>query len=342
MFEPPVSTPDRADHRQRLVAELLIERVGERLLRRDGDAVAGVDAHRVDVLDRADDHDVVVAVAHHLELELAPADHGLLDEHLPDRARGEALGDHLPVLGLGPRDAAAGAAHGEAGPHDRREADLGQRPLRLAHRLDRGAARHPEARALHRRAEQLAVLGAADRVVVGADQLHAVPAERAVLGQLARQVERGAAAQGGQQRVRLLALDHLRHRARRERLDVGAGRELRVGHDRRRVRVDEDDLVALLEQHLAGLRARVVELGRLADDDRARAEDQDALDVVPTRQRAAPGTGRTDAARRAAPAPPRGGTGPWTPARRAARAPRRCGRRGSAAGARRPRSRCPT
>ena len=107
MFEPPVSTPDRADHRQRLVAQLLVERVGERLLRRDRDAVAGVHAHRVDVLDRADDHHVVVAVAHHLELELAPADHRLLDQHLPDRAGGEALGDHLAVLGLGPRDAAA-------------------------------------------------------------------------------------------------------------------------------------------------------------------------------------------------------------------------------------------
>ena len=65
--------------------------------------VARVDAHRVDVLDRADDHDVVVAVAHHLELELAPAEHRLLDQHLVDRARGEALGDDLPQLGLGPR-----------------------------------------------------------------------------------------------------------------------------------------------------------------------------------------------------------------------------------------------
>src|SRR4051812_26061203 len=46
-----------------------------------------------------------------------------------------------------------------------------------------------------------------------------------------------------------------------QRLDVGARGELRVGHDHRRVRVDEHDLVALLEQHLACLDARVVELG---------------------------------------------------------------------------------
>src|SRR5918997_861350 len=72
--------PDRADHGDRLVAELLVEPVAERLLGRDGHGVTRVHAHRVDVLDRADDHDVVRAVAHHLELELAPAEHRLVDQ----------------------------------------------------------------------------------------------------------------------------------------------------------------------------------------------------------------------------------------------------------------------
>src|ERR687894_827590 len=105
----------------------------------------------------------------------------------------------------------------------------------------------------------------------------------AVLGELAGEVERGAAAQRGQHRVRLLALDHLRNGGRQQRLDVSGRGELRVGHDRGRVRVDEDHLVALLEQHLAGLRARVVELGGLADHDRAGADHEDLLDVVSTR-----------------------------------------------------------
>ena len=54
-----------------------------------------------------------------------------------------------------------------------------------------------------------------------------------------------------------------------ERLDVGRVGELRVGHDRRRVRVGEDHPVALLAQHAAGLGAGVVELAGLPDDDRA-------------------------------------------------------------------------
>jgi hypothetical protein len=63
--------------------------------------------------------------------------------------------------------------------------------------------------------------------------------------------------------------------SRRERLDVGRIGHLRVGHDRRRVRVDQHDAVPLLAQRLAGLGAGVVELAGLADDDRPGADDQD-------------------------------------------------------------------
>ena len=95
-----------------------------------------------------------------------------------------------------------------------------------------------------------------DRARVGADQLHAVPLEHAALGERHRDVERRLAAHRRQQRVRPLALDHLLDELRRDRLDVGAVGELRIGHDRRRIRVHEDHLVALLSQRLGRLRAR--------------------------------------------------------------------------------------
>ena len=80
---------DLANDRDGGVAHHLVLAVGERHRRRHGDRVAGVHAHRIEVLDRADDHDVVVAVAHHLELELLPADDAPLDQHLVtgDRSR---------------------------------------------------------------------------------------------------------------------------------------------------------------------------------------------------------------------------------------------------------------
>ena len=65
-----------------------------------------------------------------------------------------------------------------------------------------------------------------------------------------------------------------------ERLDVGAVGELGIGHDGGRVRVDQHHLVALLLEGFAGLRAGVVELGRLADDDGAGADHEDLLNVI--------------------------------------------------------------
>ena len=92
-------------------------------------------------------------------------------------------------------------------------------------------------------------------------------------------VERGLAAQGGQHRVRPLPGDHLLQHVQGDRLDVGGVGELRVGHDRRRVGVDQADPDALLAEHPAGLGARVVELAGLPDDDRPGPDDQHRLQV---------------------------------------------------------------
>ena len=60
-----------------------------------------------------------------------------------------------------------------------------------------------------------------------------------------REVERGLPAERRQERVGPLARDDRLADLDGERLDVGALGQLRVGHDRGRVRVDQDDLEAL-------------------------------------------------------------------------------------------------
>ena len=114
--------------------------------------------------------------------------------------------------------------------------------------LDCGT-RRPRSRTASR--NSVAVLGAADHVDVGADQLDAELLEHARLGQLDREVERRLPAERRQQRVGALTPDHVGDALEVERLDVGAVGEAGVGHDRRRVRVDDDRPVAVLAQHLA-------------------------------------------------------------------------------------------
>ena len=126
---------DLAQHRQRGVAHDLVFLVGQGQRRRDGDGIAGMHAHRIEVLDRADDDAVVVFVADHLHLVLFPAEHGFLDQHFVGRRGVEAALDDVEKLFLVVGDAAAGAAHGEGGPDDRGQADFGQRHQRLAERV---------------------------------------------------------------------------------------------------------------------------------------------------------------------------------------------------------------
>ena len=137
--------------------------------------------------------------------------------------------------------------------------------------------------ARHGRLELLAILRPPDDVDRSADELDAEVVENPSFGEPDSQVERGLPAEGRQQRIRALALEDRGDALEVERLDVGPVREPRVGHDRRRIRVDDHRPVAVLSKHLERLAAGVVELARLADDDGAGADHADALEVAPRR-----------------------------------------------------------
>ena len=234
-------------------------------------------------------------------------------------------------VGLVVRDARTRATHRERRTHDHRvAAELVDAREDLVHRVADHRAGGLAADVGDDLLEQLAVLAALDRVDVGTDQLDVVLLQHAGLVQADRRVERGLAAERRQQRVGTLLGDDLLEDVRRDRLDVRRVGELRVGHDRGRVAVDQDHAQALGLEHAAGLGAGVVELAGLTDDDRAGADDHDALDVLTARHQrpppaaarrrrsalawtSAPRSGRTGTPNRAGRPPPPGGTARRTP-----------------------------
>ncbi len=222
MLQPPVATPTSRRIARPEVAHPLVLAVGQRHRRRDGDRVAGVHAHRVEVLDGADDDGVVVAVPHQLELVLLPAQHTLLDQHrgmhVPGRSesrtcgpssgrpegrlrRGQpAAGDPLEIVeGVG--HPGAEAAHRERRPDHHRQAEIGDRGAHLGHRVADRRPRHVPADGADHVLEDLPVLAAVDGRDVGADQLDPVLLQHPALVQRDRGVQRGLAAEGGQHRV---------------------------------------------------------------------------------------------------------------------------------------------
>ena len=269
-------------------AHALILKVGERLRRRHGDGVAGMHAHGVEVLDGAHDDAVAGVVTHDLHLVLFPTLDGLLDQHLVGGREFQALAHDGDELLVGVSDAAAGAAEGKARAQYAGIAHALGDGLGVGHAVGIARARDLQADLGHGLVKELAILTALDGGKVAADHLDAILVERTVLCQLDGGVQTGLAAQCGQQRVRALFLDYALDKLGGDGLDIGAVGKTRVGHDGRRVGVDQDDLKAILLEHLAGLGAGVVELTCLANNDGARTNDKDALDVSTFRHVSSP------------------------------------------------------
>ena len=236
-------------------------------------------AHGVHVLDGADDDAVARGVAHDLHLVFLPALQGLLYQDLRLGRELQALRGNAVQVSLGVGHAAAGAAQGEAGANDHGQANVVGNLARLVQRVGDARLRALEANLLHGLGKELAVLARLDGVQVAANDLHAVLVQHAGVAQGNGAVEGRLAAHVGKQRVRPLLLYYLGNGLGGDGLHVGAVRRLWVGHDGGGVGVDQHHLVALAAQGAAGLGAGIVKLAGLANDNGARADDEDLLDV---------------------------------------------------------------
>ena len=186
---------DGPQHGDADISHVLEFAIGERHRRCDRDRVAGVHTHRIDVLDRADHDHVVVAVAHQLELELLPPEDRLFDQHLVDRACGQAAQhDRAHLVGVG-CEAGAQSAHRVARPHDDPVADRRGELHRLVEGVANEGRRDLRPDAAHDVLEPLAILSPLDRLDVRPDQLDPISGQHSAAVQLDGQIQRGLAAQ---------------------------------------------------------------------------------------------------------------------------------------------------
>ena len=237
-------------------------------------------AHGIEVLDRADDDAVVRLVAHHLHFVFFPAQQRFLDQQFVGGGCFQsALADGFEFFGV-VGDAAACSAQRETGTDDGREANVLLHVPGLSHAVRHTASGRTQADARHGILEFLAIFRLINGLGRGANQFHFVLVQHAVAPQIQRAVQRSLTAHGGQNGVGALFGDDFFHRLPGNRLDVGHVGRGGIGHDRRRIAVDQDDAEAFLAQRLAGLHTRIVKLAGLADDNGAGTDDQNALNVL--------------------------------------------------------------
>ncbi len=242
-------------------------------------------AHRIDVLDAAYHHAVVATIPDDFELVFLPSEQRLVDLDLVDhRSLDAGTHDRLVLLAI-PGDAASGAAKRERRANDRGKTDLLEEPDRLRDRRDGSTLRILQADRIDHLLERFPVFRSPDHFAVGADHLDSVFLQDPAIPEFARAVQSGLPSQRGENGVdrrskRRFLLDHLANRFGRDGLDVGAIAEGGIGHDRRRVRVDENDPIPLFAQCLAGLGSGVIEFASLPNDDRPGTEQENRRDVV--------------------------------------------------------------
>ena len=258
---------------ERRAAQQLVLFIGQRQRRRHDDGIAGVHAYGIEVLHGADGDTVVVAVAHHFELDLFPAGDAAFHEDLSHGRNFQAAARELRHLRGVVSDASAGAAQREGGADDDGVTDFGAEVHGFVHASRNRRGDHGFADFLQHVLEKLAVLGAFDRVQRRPQQSDALRFKPAVPGQLHGQGQPVLAADGGEQSVGAFLLDQTLQDLYRQRFDVDLVGDVAVGHDRGGVRIHENHLVALFLECEAGLRARIVELGGLSDHDRTGTDD---------------------------------------------------------------------
>ena len=186
------------------------------------------------------------------------------------------------------RDSAARTAERECRANDRGKADFLEKRAGIFEIGDGLCLRLAKSEVFNDAAEFFAIFRAVNHAAIGTDHFNAVLLQNSIVEQFARAVERGLSTERWQQCVDwraefLLANDDFFDGFRGDRLDVRSIAERRIRHDRRGIRVHEDNAIALFAKTLARLRAGVIELAALTNDDGAGTDDQDRVDVFAAR-----------------------------------------------------------
>mmetsp|Transcript_36585 Transcript_36585/g.79850 ORF Transcript_36585/g.79850 Transcript_36585/m.79850 type:complete len:442 (-) Transcript_36585:1351-2676(-) len=250
-------------HLQGALAQAVVLRIGQCHRGGDDNGIARVNAHGVEVLHVADGDAIVVCIPHDLILKLLPTLQALVHDNLWTVHQSHL--HQLPQLALVRGEAAAQAAQGKGCPHQDGVADLGRSFHSLLHFGAASTLGHAVAALGDGLGEELAVFSGDDGLDRCAQHLHVVLGKHALLLKLDGAVQRSLAAEGAQNAIRPLPLDHLCHKLDIDGQEVDTVSIIEGSLHRRDVWVDQNRIHTALAQGLDGLAAGIVELARLAD-----------------------------------------------------------------------------
>ena len=228
-------------------------------------------AHRVEILYRSYDYNVVVLIAQKLQFILFPAHQRLVYQHLVYRRSLEPplqqVFEFFPVV----HQRSPRTAERERRTYAQRETELLRYLLALEVRTCDTARGRTYAYLVHQLTELFAVLCYVYRIYIDSYQFYPVFFPNALFLRLDSQVERSLSAHCRQYSVYLVLLEYLFDGFHGQRQQVNVVRRYRVGHNGSWVRVDKGHFYTLFAQRTRSLASGIVELGSLAYHYRAAA-----------------------------------------------------------------------
>ena len=245
-----------------------------------GDAVARMDAHRIKVLNRTHDGDIVIGVPKKLELEFFPTQEGLVDHDLVDGTQMKSACQLLLKGIFVVHHSCTSSAQRVGRPDAQWVPKLLGDFFPLQETLGRGLRRHGDVNLPHKLTECLAVLRDFNGLGVDPNHAHSMFFPNPHLLALDGEVQSRLPPHGGQHRINVMLLEDFDNRLWLQGLQVHVVGHHRIGHDGRRIAVDERDFDALLPKASGSLASRIVEFTGLSNDNRSASNDEDRFDAV--------------------------------------------------------------
>ncbi|CAB4531636.1 unannotated protein [freshwater metagenome] len=174
--------------------------------------------------------------------------------------------DHSAKLCLVMGETGTEPSHRERGSNHHGIAGLDDKCERSINRFHDNALCDIGSTVEHQVFENLPIFAPLNRLEFCSDEFNVVLRQDSLFVKCHCGVQRGLATKCRQNSIGFFLGDNRFDCYGRDWLNVGRVREIGIRHDGRRIRIDEDDPNALLAKDPAGLSTRIIELGRLAND----------------------------------------------------------------------------
>ena len=206
-------------------------------------------ADRVEVFNRADDHDVVIFVAHHFEFVFFPPKNRFFEQNLGGRRILDTCAGNAVKIFFVVGHAGAKSAHGEGRTHDHGVTELFGRFKSFRHGVHNDRTCRFAARALYHAFERFTIFAQVYGFDICANEFNIVFAQSSLLIESNSSVECSLSAQGRKNGVWTFFFDNLSDDFGGNRLNIGGICKLRVGHNGRRIGVYEDNAHTFFFEH---------------------------------------------------------------------------------------------